>query len=502
MLYSVFLYLFVNTISKIIMKIKLYNSLSRKIEEFKPLDENEVKMYSCGPTIYDHAHIGNMRSFLFGDLLQRVIRTVGGYNLKWVMNLTDIDDKTIRHSKPGSEKWHKDMGSQTDDSVYNLKKYTDYYKDIFLQDIGSLGISPGDFFSMPRATEFIPSMQNLVKKIFENGYAYIADDSVYFDVAKWSKDDKYGKLFNIDPDNFRKGERIDADEYERENVSDFVIWKGKKEGEPFWEFELDGKSLPGRPGWHLECSSMEHDLLGVPFDIHTGGVDLKFPHHEDEIAQSKAGYGVEPTNYWCHNEFLEVEGNKMSKSLGNFFTLNDIKEKGLDPTDVRFAMMSSHYGSKYNFTFKGIDDAHKARERVQSYIYGLYDDNNGDKEINTDEIRDNIWREFANDLHTPKALAELFKFINNNKTDELSKKSKEQLKGFFKELNDIFAVWKLEAKPEEKQEVPQDIMNMANARYTAKKEKNWAEADRLRNEIQSKGFVIIDKKDGFELQKK
>jgi cysteinyl-tRNA synthetase len=482
------------------MKIKLYNSLSKKLEDFKPVDENEVKMYSCGPTIYDHAHIGNMRSFLFGDLLQRVIRVVGGYNLKWVMNLTDIDDKTIKHSKPGSEKWHTDMGEQTEHPLENLKKYTDFYKEIFLEDIGKLGISKDDFYAMPRATEYIPSMQNLVKKIFDNGYAYIADDSVYFDVSKWSRDDKYGKLFNIDPDNFRKGERIDADEYERENVSDFVLWKGRKEGEPWWNFSLDGKELPGRPGWHLECSSMEYDLLGVPFDIHTGGVDLKFPHHEDEIAQSKAGYGVEPTNYWCHNEFLEVEGNKMSKSLGNFFTLNDIKEKGLDPLDVRFAMMSSHYASKYNFTVKGIEDAHKARERVQNFIYALYDKNYGTLDINADDLRTNVWNELANDLHTPKALAELFKFINTHKPDEFTKKTNDELKIFFKELNDIFAVWSMEAKPEEENQIPDEIIAMANARLEAKKSKNWSEADRLRNEIQSAGYYITDKKDGFEIQ--
>lgn len=482
------------------MKIKLYNSLSKKLEDFNPVDESEVKMYSCGPTIYDHAHIGNMRSFLFGDLLQRVIRVVGGYNLKWVMNLTDIDDKTIRHSQPGSEKWNENMGEQTDDPKLNLKKYTDFYKNVFLEDISKLGIMPEDFYSMPRATEYIESMQNLVAKIYENGYAYVADDSVYFDVTKWSNDDKYGKLFNIDPENFRKGERIDADEYERENVSDFVLWKGMKEGEPWWNFELDGKSLPGRPGWHLECSSMEYDLLGVPFDIHTGGVDLKFPHHEDEIAQSKAGYGVEPTNYWCHNEFLEVEGNKMSKSLGNFFTLNDIEQKGLDPLDVRFAMVSSHYGSKYNFTFKGIEDAHKARERVQNYIYGLFADDCGEKTVDVNTVRDSVWTELANDLHTPKALAKLFTFINNNKPEQLSEESKKELIVFFNDLNGIFGVWKLEAKPEDSNKIPSDIMELAQKRFDAKKEKNWAEADSLRDKIQSLGYVIIDKKDGFEVK--
>lgn len=484
------------------MNIKLYNSLSRKTEEFKPVDNNEVKMYSCGPTIYDHAHIGNMRSFLFGDLLQRVLRIVGGYKLKWVMNLTDIDDKTIKHSKPGSTKWTKEMGDFEKDPIKNLKKYTDYYKKVFINDISLLGIHSDDFYAMPRATEYIEIMQNLVRKIHKNGYAYIADGSVYFDVTKWSNDDKYGKLFNIDPDNFRKGERIDADEYERENVSDFVLWKAKKDGEPVWNFELDGQSIPGRPGWHLECSSMEYDLLGVPFDIHTGGVDLKFPHHEDEIAQSKAGYGVEPTNYWCHNEFLEVEGNKMSKSLGNFYTLKELTDKGLDPLDIRFAMLSSHYGSKYNFTFKGIEDAHKAKERIQNYIYGLFDDKSGNKQLDTNLLRNDVWKQLSDDLHTPKALAKVFTFINNNKPDELTQNTKDELKNFFNQLNGIFSVWKLEPKPKEENSIPEEIMEKAQKRYNAKKSKNWAEADKLRDEIQSKGFIVIDKKEGFEIKEK
>ena len=485
------------------MKLKLYNSLTHKVEEFKPLDSKQVKMYSCGPTIYNNAHIGNMRAFLFADLLQRIIRVVGGYDLMWVMNLTDIDDKTIRDSKKGSPAWKKEMGEQTDDPKENLKKLTDFYKKVFLDDISKLGINIKDFDALPRATEYIDKMQDLVTRIYEKGYAYIADGSVYFSVGKWAHDDKYGKLFNVDFDNFKQGERIDEDEYEREQVSDFVIWKSKKEDEPCWDFELDGKSIPGRPGWHIECSTMEYDILGVPFDIHTGGVDLKFPHHEDEIAQSKAGYGVEPTNYWCHNEFLEVEGTKMSKSAGNFFILNDLLEKGLDPLDIRFAMLSAHYATKYNFTFKGIEAAHKARMRVQEFIYGLFEQiETGTKPVDAAKVKQDVFSELANDAHTPKALGKLFTFINNTDPKDLDKESKAKLIEFFTDLNNIFDVWEIKEKQESKTEIPQEIKDMAEKRFAAKKEKNFALADELRDKIQQAGYVVKDRKDGYEIEEK
>ena len=195
-------------------------------------------------------------------------------------------------------------------------------------------------FEVPKATDYIPHMQNLIKKIYEKGLAYEAGGSVYFDVAKWRKIDIYGRLKKLDFDNMKANLRVDSDQYEREQVSDFVLWKAKKDGEPFWNYTLDSMKLPGRPGWHIECSAMEYELLGLPFDIHTGGIDLQFPHHEDEIAQSKAGYGVDPTLFWCHNEFLEVEGEKMSKSKGNFYTINDLIAKGIDPLDIRYEMIA------------------------------------------------------------------------------------------------------------------------------------------------------------------
>jgi cysteinyl-tRNA synthetase len=484
------------------MQIKLYNSLTRQTEDFKPLKDNKVRMYSCGPTVYNYAHIGNMRAFLFADLMQRVLRVVGEHQMMWIMNITDIDDKTIRDSSFGSKAWKNNMGEQTDDPIANLKKLTTYYLDEFVSDIAKLGIKEADFHSMPRATEHIENMQKLILKIKENGYAYVAGDAVYFDVRKWSNDDNYGRLQKIDFDNFRDGVRIDADEYERESVSDFVLWKGRKEGEPSWDFEIDGKNVPGRPGWHLECSTMEYEILGLPFDIHTGGVDLKFPHHEDEIAQSKAGYGIDPTAVWCHNEFLEVEGSKMSKSAGNFFTLRDLVKKGVDLKDVRFAMLSAHYRTKYNFTFAGIESAKKAKNRVQDFIYDLIDENYGKISIDVDDLQNKIFTQFANDLHTPKALAEIFTFINNNQAKEIDHESSKKLIELFKKINNIFDVWEFTERPEENQDIPAEIQQMAQERFDAKKAKDFAKADALRDKLLELGWNVMDKKDSFELSKK
>lgn len=485
------------------MNIQLYNSLSRRVEEFKPLNDNLVKIYSCGPTVYNFAHIGNMRAFLFADLLQRVMRAVGNYEVQWVMNITDIDDKTIRDSRLGSNAWLIEMGEQTKDPIDNLKKFTRYYTEKFFEDIHSLGIEISHFYSNPRATEFIPQMQELIKRIYENGFAYINDGSVYFNVSKWANYDKYGKLKNIDWDNFKQGSRIDQDNYEREDASDFVLWKAHKEGEPFWEFILDNKSLPGRPGWHLECSTMEYEILGLPFDIHTGGVDLQFPHHEDEIAQSKAGYGVEPNPFWCHNEFLEVEGKKMSKSLGNFYTLRELISAGLDPLDIRLAMLSAHYRTKFNFSFDGTTAAHKARTKVQEYIYELFvsNENAQIKSIpNDDNLLTNVFTELANDLHTPKSLARLFEFLNKYPAEKLSNELKQCLLEEFKKINDVFNVWKLEPRPIEQIVITPEVLALANKRLIAKKEKNFELADELRNQISILGYSIIDKKDGYEIK--
>ena len=492
------------------MKINLYNSLSKKIENFIPINSDEVRIYSCGPTVYSYAHIGNMRAFLFADLLQRILRTVGNFNVKWVINITNIDDKTIRDSKIGSNEWNENIGKQTGEPIQDLLLLTKFYENEFIVDIEKLGIERSHFFAMPKATDYISEMQELIKIIMQKGLAYAAGGSIYFNVAEYRKTDVYGKLFKIDFDNFKAGLRVDTDQYEREQVSDFVLWKEKKEDEPFWDFEIDGKNYTGRPGWHIECSAMEKKLLGLPFDIHTGGIDLKFPHHEDEITQSKAGYGIEPTNFWCHNEFLEVEGTKMSKSLGNFFTLRQLEEKGIEPIDVRYAMFSVHYRTKYNFTFAGISAARKARLRIQDYIYSIFDLLGTNEELKKSEIKsakikelkNAIELELANDLHTPKALAHLFSFVNSNNSSALDESEKQDFLSLIYDLNNIFRTWNFEKKEAEtKIEIPKNIIDIAEQRLQAKQAKNFTEADRLRNEIISLGYQIVDTKEGYEITK-
>ncbi|MCX7737290.1 MAG: cysteine--tRNA ligase [Candidatus Kapabacteria bacterium] len=484
------------------MEIYLHNSLNGKLSHVVPLDGSTIRMYSCGPTVYNYAHIGNMRSFLFADLLQRVLRVVGGFKVHWVMNITNIDDKTIRDSAIGSKEWRKEMGEQSNDPLDNLLKFTSFYEKEFFDDITKLKINLKHFYKIPKATDYILQIQDTIKKIYNRGLAYYSAGSIYFNVAEWRKIDIYGKLFKIDFENFRAGDRVDSDQYEKEQAADFALWKAKKPGEPYWEFEIEGQRCDGRPGWHIECSVMEKEILGLPFDIHTGGIDLKFPHHEDEIAQSKAAFGIDPTAIWCHNEFLEVEGQKMSKSLGNFFTLRDLEKKGIDPLDIRFAMLSAHYGSVYNFTFNGIAAARKARLRIQDFIYSLFDEDiDGSDKVDEDKLKHNVFSELANDLHTPKALAHIFTFINNTDPKSIKLSSKKKLKAFFLELNKIFDVWQLDKKPEEKILIPNNILKLAEERFQLKKEKKFDLADKIRKEIFDSGYVIKDTKDGYEINK-
>jgi cysteinyl-tRNA synthetase len=479
------------------MEIRLYNTLSRTVERFVPIEPGLVRMYSCGPTVYNHVHIGNLRAFLCADLFQRVLRIIGRYQVRWVMNITDIDDKTIRDSQPGSAAWKPAaMGEQTDDPRENLRRLTRYYEEVFLQDIAAIGIRRDHLYAMPRATEYIPAMMELIERIWRNGYAYIADGSVYFDLSAWIRSHPYGLLFTVDLEHFVPGARIMADQYEREEVSDFVLWKARKEGEPWWDLVLGEQVLPGRPGWHIECSAMGHELLGLPFDIHTGGVDLRFPHHEDEIAQCAAGYGSETARFWVHNEFLEVEGQKMSKSLGNFYTLQDLIERGIDPLDVRYAMLGAHYQSIYNFTFDGIAAARRARRRVQEYIYQLHEQS-GTRQCDVEALHQHVFGHLADNLHTPKALAALFTFLGEHPASELHRSVQQALLEFFEQLNQIIGVWNIGPRPP--LTVPQHVQQLAQERWQARLNRDFARADLLRQQIAQAGFAVRDRSDGYDL---
>ncbi len=483
------------------MTIYLYNTLTKTAEPFRPIDGDTVRMYSCGPTVYNFAHIGNLRAFIFTDTLQRMLRTVGGYDVRWVMNITDVDDNTIRDSAHRSAAWLKEMGAQSDNPNENLRAFTTHYAEAFLDDLAAVGIRRTDFLALPRATDFIPQMQELIRRIVESGVGYVSEGSVYFNLNEWRNRAHYGRLFAIDKEHFQQGVRIDADEYDRESVSDFVLWKARKDAEPFWDFTFNGQQLPGRPGWHIECSAMGHALLGLPFDIHTGGVDLRFPHHEDEIAQGMAGYGCETSNFWCHNEFLEVEGTKMSKRSGNFFTLRDLMERGIDPLDVRFSMLSAQYNSVLNFTFFGVESAAKARRRLQEFIYDLHEPapDGATRTANAVQLQQEVFAALADDLHTPRAVERLFAFLNETRVSLLDAASRRELLEVLGQINDVFGVWNIEPRPE--QVIPEAVKMLAEQRWAAKLSRNYAEADALRKEITAAGYVMNDAKDNYTLEK-
>lgn len=482
--------------------IRLYNTLTKSVDPFVPLRDDGVRMYSCGPTVYDVAHIGNMRAFLFPDVLQRMLRVIGGYPVHWVMNVTDIDDKTIRDSAVGSPRWRPEMGEQTADPLENLRRFTSFFTQEFLADLGTFGIDVARVVN-PRATDYIAQMQQLTRDILAAGYAYVSDGSVYFNVAAYSAKHTYGRLFTIDTQNFREGVRIDADEYDRESVSDFVLWKGQKDGEPAWDFEIDGQNVPGRPGWHIECSAMSQEILGLPFDIHTGGVDLRFPHHEDELAQCTAGYHVhDQAAFWMHNEFLEVEGKKMSKSLGNFYTMRDLVNSGVQPLDVRFAMLQAHYRAVFNFTFDGVAAARTARAKVQDYVYDIVEAAGDHHAAASDgvgrQLLDAVGQALADDVHTPRALAALFVFMSDHPARSLAAADAASVLDALRAINDVLAVVTIGARPAV--EIPADIRELAEQRWSARTAKNWAESDRLRDELTARGWTMKDGKDGYTLE--
>jgi len=305
--------------------IRFYNTLPGKIEDFRPLRPGEVGLYTCGPTVYDYPHIGNYRAYIFEDILKRFL-IFSGFKVTHVMNITDVDDKTIKGANA--------LG-------VSLNEYTKKYIDAFFEDIKVLRILPADHY--PRATEHIEDMVRMIKGLLDKGYAYFKDGSVYFSLAKFPD---YGKLSKINKEELKAGARVETDEYEKESVYDFVLWKKAKPGEPYWETEFG----PGRPGWHIECSAMSTRYLGPTFDLHCGGIDNIFPHHENEIAQSEAYYGQKFVNYWLHCHHLVVNGEKMSKSKGNFFTLRDLLARQIDPVDLRYFLLSTHYRKMLNFT--------------------------------------------------------------------------------------------------------------------------------------------------------
>jgi len=441
------------------MSLKLYNTLTRKKEIFKPIKKDSVRMYVCGPTVNDVPHLGHARQQICFDVLRKYLKFLG-MNVKFVSNITDVDDKIINKAH--------DLGE-------DIKKLTERNLKSHLEDYRAIGVDQPDV--QPRATEYIKEMVNLVKRLEEKDYTYIIkNDGVYFDISKFKG---YGKLSHQKTENLMAGKRVVAKE-EKRNKEDFVLWKFSKRGEPSWDSPW-GK---GRPGWHIECSAMSEKILGLPFDIHGGGQDLIFPHHEDEIAQSEAATGKKFVNYWVHNGMVNVDNVKMSKSLGNFKTIRDTL-KEYDGRVIRYFVLSTQYRKPIDFSKKALDDAKIAYERLKNIILDLKDDG---------EVNGKYLKEFRDamddDLNTPEAVAVLWKLVRD-------KDARGKI-GTIKEIDKVFG---LNLNKNEEIEISKEIKKLVKDREEARKKKNWQEADNLRNRINKLGYSVDDTDEGARIRK-
>ena len=460
------------------MSIKIFNTLTRKKEDFKPLDEKEIRMYSCGPTVYYFAHIGNLRAYLFMDNLRRVLK-YNGYNLKHVMNITDVGH-LVSDADEGEDKMMKAAKRENK----NPFEIAEFYMNAFLADIDKLNVDRPEIIA--RATEHIDVMEEYVKKIIENGFSYQTEDTVYFDTSKL---DKYGLLSNRNVDEQKAGARVEFDN-NKKNISDFAIWIKAPENHIMKWDTFFGKAYPG---WHLECSAMGYKYLGEQFDIHTGGVDHIPIHHENEIAQSKGFSGKIPANYWMHVEFLQINGGKMSKSLNNLYTLKDLEEKGYEPLVYRMFNFTSNYRAQINFTFEAMDAAKIALNRLRD---GYLKHSEG-----TDDVQDELIKEYEDrfleaindDLNMPVAMSVVWDVVKN------PNKSK-KLQNLLLKFDEVLG---LDLKNYKKQEnvLPEEIASLVNERNEARVNKNWAESDRIRDILIEKGYTVKDSKEGTIVEK-
>ncbi|PJZ49401.1 cysteine--tRNA ligase [Leptospira saintgironsiae] len=467
-------------------EIRFHNSLSGNKEVFRPEFPDKVRVYSCGPTVYNFAHLGNLRAFLFVDLLRRTLIAFG-YKPDMTMNITDIDDKIIRESLAQGK---------------GIREFTEPWVKAFQEDLESLNIQKLEHY--PRATDSIPSMVEIIKHLQNQGLVYEKDGSLYYSISKFKN---YGKLSKIDVSGMKSGTRYDTDEYDKDDVRDFVLWKfPKQDGEPSWETEIGS----GRPGWHLECSAMVRDVYGSGVDIHTGGVDLTFPHHENEIAQSEGAYPEESfVKYWLHSEHLLVNGEKMAKSKGNFFTLRDLEKEGAEPKNIRFLLLSAHYRSKLNFTKERLEEAAGSVSKIQNCINRLLEEFS--KFGKTFQAQANVdagtWDEFleslADDLNISKFLASVFELVkdSNQYLDQNSPNENEIAKrlDLFYKIDSILGVLNFEKKVEV---LDSEIDELVRQRQEARKNKNFAESDRLRDKLNEIGIIIEDTKEGLRWKRK
>ena len=470
-------------------EIQLHNTLNGKIEAFIPQKAGEVRMYSCGPTVYDYAHIGNYRTFVFQDILRRFLK-LRGFKLNHVMNLTDVDDRIIANAAAAGK---------------SIRDYTDKYAQAFFDDCKTLSIEAPEHWI--RATEHIDDMVKLIQRLQEKTYTYSSEGSIYYRITKFPE---YGKLSKVDLSGIQAGARVDNDRYEKESARDFALWKAPKPGEHFWETPIG----PGRPGWHIECSAMAMKYLGETLDIHTGGIDLAFPHHENEIAQSEAATGKPFVRYWLHAEHLLVEGEKMSKSLGNFFTLRDLFAKGYKPSALRFALASVPYRKQLNFTFDGLQQATSSVERLRNFAERLKQGKfpAGKQQgmaARIEKAVEELDAGLSDDLNTARALAAVFDLVREANIamdkSEFRQGDVPAVQGLLATFDKIFAV--LEDNDGEKlralgfgsaERGPDDaeIDRLVAERNAAKKKRDFATADGIRNELADRGIIIEDAKDG------
>ena len=460
------------------MALRFYNTLTQQTEDFQPLDGNTVRMYTCGPTVYNYVHIGNLRTFTFQDILRRTLKA-RGYTLDHVMNITDIEDKIIRDSQKAG---------------LSIFDFTAKYAAAFLEDIATLRLERPE--RVVKATDHITEMVNAVEALGSKGFTYVSDGSVYYRIANFPG---YGKLSHNDFSGIRAGARVDVDEYDKADARDFVLWKAAKEGEPSWNCALGA----GRPGWHIECSVMAMKYLGETLDIHTGGVDLTFPHHENEIAQSEGLTGKQFVRYWLHAEHLSVNGEKMSKSLGNFYTLRDLLEMGYSPEAIRYALASVPYRKKLNFTFDGVKAAATAIDRLRNFKLRLDAAKLGDG-ANAKMTERALAATAAfdagldEDLNTAEALAATFEYIRDVNTaldgGEFLAGNAAEAQAFLVRFDAIFDVLKPSAAQGGLAE--DQIEALIAERQAAKKSKNFGRADEIRKSLAEQGIVLEDTKDG------
>ena len=465
--------------------LRLFNTMTRRKEIFEPIEKGKVRLYSCGLTVYDFAHLGNLRAYIFVDLLRRWLE-FKGLEVKHVMNVTDVDDKTI-------------LGMQREGT--SLKEYTQKYVDAFFEDLNMLKIRKPHI--NPKATEHIEEMVKLIEVLVKKGFAYRSNDgSIYYDISKFKN---YGKLSKVKVKKLRAGARVKVDEYGKERASDFALWKAwnPKDGAVFWQTKL-GK---GRPGWHIECSAMSMKYLGTTLDIHTGGVDNIFPHHENEIAQSEAITGKRFVKYWLHNEHLLIKGERMGKSLKNFYTMKDLLQMGYDPAAVRYLLLSTHYRKQFQFTVEGLDAARNALQRLGDFMERLGEVRvvNGEKvETLVADARNNFVKALDDDLDVNAGLATVFKLVREVNTlidqGKLNRVEALKIASLMMDFDSVLAILG-QVTEERGGELSSEQKDLIARREKARENKDWKTADAIRGQLRKKGVILIDTPEGVKWKK-